>query len=69
MHVTFTKTVAPPDAITTFTAGKTFLMPDAMAQGFIEQGVAHPANQANNTPAAQELANADTPAESEATTN
>lgn len=67
MHVTFTQTVTPPDAVTTFTAGKTFLMPDAMAQKFIAQGVARPANQANDTPAAQDLA--DTPAEGEATTD
>lgn len=63
MHITFTKTVTPPDAVTTFTAGKTFLMPDAMAQGFIDQGVAVPAKKTDSAPAEQELADTSTDGE------
>ncbi|MGB0970437.1 MAG: hypothetical protein ACPGVG_05675 [Mycobacterium sp.] len=44
MHVTFLKTVEPPDAITTFRKGRTFSMPEAMAKDFIDRKLAEPAD-------------------------
>ncbi|MGB1226182.1 MAG: hypothetical protein ACPHCN_18850 [Mycobacterium sp.] len=55
MHITFTQTVTPPDAHTTFREGRTYLMPDAMAQGFIEREVAREASADRPATAPQDL--------------